>query len=264
MKVLCVLCMVALFVTTTAQASHIKVVTEYLAPFQIKNPDGSLGGYSTEVVRALFKLTGDTPNIQVLPWSRGYRIAQSDKNVMIYSIARTQQREPLFHWLGKLKDERIFVWGLKTKFSQPFCSVDEFKHYVFASSKNYNTGQFLTLHDFKTVQSVNQNEQVVKMLFRSRADLIVGNELVLENQAELVGLDFSKTIKLFEAKSLAKSLSIAFSKSTDPAVLKRFKTAFARLEASGQLAAIKKRWDVVDDSQGKDLSPYTKSGRKCE
>lgn len=42
---------ISLGISRTAFSQHkLKIVTEYLSPFQIKRPDGSLGGYSTEVI----------------------------------------------------------------------------------------------------------------------------------------------------------------------------------------------------------------------
>lgn len=237
----------ATLLSPPANAEQIKVVTEYLPPFQVKNPDGSLGGYATEVIYALFELTGDVPDIELLPWSRGYRMAQTDKDVMIYSISRTKLREPLFHWIGKLKDERFFVWGLKSKFSQPFNTIDDFRHLVFASSKNYNTEQFLLQNQFKTVQRLNHNDQTIGMLFKKRADLVVGNGLVFKHQAQSSHYDFTQMVKLYEAKSLNTSLSIAFGLKTQDTLVKRYTQAFARLERSGKLAQIKQKWAVKDE-----------------
>jgi polar amino acid transport system substrate-binding protein len=251
------------FISWAVGASQIKVVTEYLPPFQVKNNDGSLGGYATEVVDAMFALTGDDADVQVLPWSRGYRIALKEPNVLIYSIARTTPREPLFQWVAKLKDERIYVWGLKSKFSAPFCTLSEFKDLTFASSKDYHTESFFLNHKFKYIQRLNQNEQTIGMLFKERADLVVGNDLIFQYQAQILGLDFSQMIKLYEAKSLNSSLSIAFSLTSDVAVVNRFKQAFALLEVSGKLTLIKRKWHVQDDALDERLSPYPQVSPVC-
>ena len=44
---------------TASYGETIKVVTEYLPPFQIIDNNGKLSGYATEVVNELFLLTGD-------------------------------------------------------------------------------------------------------------------------------------------------------------------------------------------------------------
>ena len=64
------------------KADIVKVVTEYLPPFQIRMIDGSLSGYGTEVIAELFKITGDTPDVQVLPWARAYANARKKPNVL--------------------------------------------------------------------------------------------------------------------------------------------------------------------------------------
>ncbi len=264
LTILTVVLTVVLTAGSTAHAIPIKVVTEYLPPFQSKNNDGTLGGYSTEVVHALFALTGDRPNIQLLPWSRGYRMAQEEHNVMIYSIARTSSRESLFHWVGALKNERFYVWGLKTKYNQPFCSLDEFKYLIFASSKNYNTEQFLLQNHFKTIQRVGKNDQTIGMLYKGRADLIVGNELIFQHQARRLKLDFNAMVKLYETTSLNTSISIAFGLNSDDAIIKRFEQAFKQLQSSGKLATIKKKWTIEDDKKSSLLASFPQSKRRCK
>jgi polar amino acid transport system substrate-binding protein len=98
---------IALLVSFDARAQEIDVVTELLEPYQIEKADGSLGGFSTEVVEALFKITKDQASIKIMPWARAYEVALNQPNTLIYSIAHTQMRDKKFHWIGALKKERL-------------------------------------------------------------------------------------------------------------------------------------------------------------
>ncbi len=228
-------------------AQKIKVVTEYLEPYQVENDDGSLGGFSTEVVQALFKITGDTPDILVVPWARAYAIGKIEPNVMIYSIAHTKQRDTLFSWIGNLKEERLFFWGLKKNLPdniQAVKDISELKAYRVAASRNSNVAQFLQENDFDYVSELIKEDQNMLMLFSQRVDLIVATELTLKNRTNKLGFDFYELVKIKEVTSLNNNLSIAFNKDSDPAVIKQYQQAFSQLKSNGELAKIKQAWRI--------------------
>ncbi len=232
---------------TASYGETIKVVTEYLPPFQIIDNNGKLSGYATEVVNELFLLTGDQKNVYVLPWIRAYDIAKKEPNILIYSLAHTQERDNLFYWIGNLKHESFYFWGLKSKFNQRFTSLEQLKHFHIASAKNYNTERYITKNNFKNIYRVLKNEQELGMLYRHRVDLIISNELVLKTLAHIKAYDFSKMVKLFEAKDLSNDLAIAFSLNSDSAIVERFKQAFQQLEQNGKLQNLKTKWGIIDD-----------------
>jgi len=229
------------------KADIVKVVTEYLPPFQIQKVDGSLGGYATEVVAELFKLSGDTPDVQVLPWARAYSIARKQPNILIYSIAHTKERTSLFHWVGSLKYERFYFWGLKSKFTHGKGSLELLKDMLIASANDYNTEQYLLDNGFKNTYEVVKSEHSLLMLEKQRVDIVLSNELVLKSLCESIGYDFSKLQRLQEAEGLQNNLSIAFSQNTSPELINRFKVAYGQLLTSGKLANIKRKWAIVDD-----------------
>lgn len=79
----------------------IRVVTENLAPYNMVE-GGQITGLSTEIVKAVLNNVGVSPRIEVLPWARAYDLALHSDSVLIYSIARTPQREHLFKWVGAI------------------------------------------------------------------------------------------------------------------------------------------------------------------
>jgi len=227
---------------SSACAEEINVVTEYLEPYQIKNHDGSLGGFSTEVVQALFAITGDTANIKVMPWARAYEIATHQKNTLIFSIARTKKREKLFRWVGGITRERLYFWGLKSKFLQPVTAIEQLKSKRIAASRKSNAEQYLIANNFKHIYPLVAEDQTMKMLYRDRVDLIVGTDKTFQARAEKLSFEFDKIVKIIEIKDLNADLSLAFNLHTDDKIMTRYQAAFKQLEASGRLEKIQKKW----------------------
>jgi polar amino acid transport system substrate-binding protein len=225
-------------------AKEIKVVTEYLTPYQVKNADGSLGGYSTEVINALFKQANITPNFLVMPWVRAYEIAKSEKNVMIFSIAHTKSRNDLFHWIGCLTNEKLYFWGLKNKFHSSIELEALLKGYSVTASRNSNISQYLSDANFFNIYYITVEDQSMKMLFSNRIDLLIDTEINAKYRATSLGLDFSKMQKVIEINKLNYDLSIAMNANSDPQLVKEFQLAYSVIKAQGIIEALKKKWSI--------------------
>ncbi len=236
------LLMLLVLFSFAGKAEKITVVTEYLAPYQMKNQDGSLGGFGTEVINALFKITGDQPDIQVLPWARAYRMAKLNKNTLIYSITRTQSREKLFKWIGAIKTEQIHIWGLKSKFSDPVSNLAQLKNYQIGVVRNSYAEKYLELKKFSKIHNLINDDQSIKMLFRKRIDLVIGDELTLAPRIAAFGFDLSAMIKLIKVVGLSADLNIAFNLKSDATLVKRYQQAFLQLKKSGKFAEIVEKW----------------------
>lgn len=221
---------------------EITVVTENLPPYQIVNSDGSLDGYATEVIKALFELTKDKAKFEVLPWARAYNKALWESNVLIYSLSKTKDRENKFHWVGPLHYQKFYFWGLSDKFAKPVNSVDSLKDLPIAYSTAYNSAEYLQSLNFSKTHKVSKNDQALSMLYKGRVDTIVLNDLMLKLLQKNTQFHNRNLIKLYEAAGINGYLNIAFSKNTDPAMVRRFQLAYAELERNGKLKEIREKW----------------------
>jgi len=244
---ICVALIFSLGVVSLSHAKEVEVVTEYLPPFQIKNADGTLGGFSTDIVNRLFDITNDTARINVLPWTRAYSIALARPNTLVYSIVNTPQRRDQFHWVGKVKSERFFVWGLRENFAAPFTATQHAKDYSVAVTKQYHSANYVKNNGFADAYYTTRDSQSVGMVFKGRAEITLSSELVIKQISLSHGYDFSKLIKLADVTELNNDLSIAFSQGSDPDLVKRFQLAYQYLEQSGELQQLREKWQVFDD-----------------
>lgn len=237
-------CCSLLLISMTVHSEEVKVVTEYLTPYQIKNPDGSLGRFSTEIVRAIFKQANKQPNFVVMPWARAYEVAKSEKNVMIFSIARTEERDKRFHWIGSLTNEKLYFWGLKSQFDKPIDDIEQLKNYKIAIARYSNVDQYLNDYEFKNVYKLSKEEQNIQMLFKGRADIIVSTELTLINKLKKHGLDFNKIFKIKEFIDLNNDLNLAISLQSDPKLVLEFQHAYKEIKTLGEINVINQKWGI--------------------
>jgi len=116
-----------------------------------------------------------------------------------------------------------------------------------ATSKAYNSAQYVESNGFKHIYYTTQDRQSIGMLYKGRVDILIRSELVLQQLAEKYGHDFSKLIKLANVVELNNELSIAFSHGSDPALVNRFRQAYLYLQNSGELDQLRQTWRVYDD-----------------
>jgi polar amino acid transport system substrate-binding protein len=245
MQYILVLCFVlSIFVSSATQAQRIRVVTEYLEPYQVQTEDGQVGGFMTDIVQAMFGLTGDQYKIEVMPWARAYETAINEPNVLIYSIVHTGARSQLFEWVGEVPSDNIYLWGLKRKFPEVMYTFNSLRYYNTAVIRSSNVEQYLKRHNFEMLTPVSYEDQLLKLLVRERIDLIVGTEETIWKRVENEGVELVSLVKVAELKDLNINVSIAFNKSSDPELVNRYKAAFLKLKSSGVLRRIKKDWYV--------------------
>lgn len=159
-------------------AHAITAVTEELPPYNM-TVDGELTGMGTEVVKAVLEEAGEDVRIRSMPWARAYDIALNNENVLIYSIARTPQREPLFKWVGVIAPTRWFLFSLPgTEFDLK--TLDDARQYQIATVKADVGEQYLIDKGFavgRNLQSSNKYEHNYQKLKAGRVDLWISNEL---------------------------------------------------------------------------------------
>jgi len=232
-------------VVAAASAETITVVTEHLPPFQFV-ADGELkGGIATEVVQALLKEAGFMSKIEVFPWARAYKMAQEKKNVLIFSLARSPQRETEFKWVGAIYPLEDYFWALEQRQDIAIDKLDAAKRYLVGVPRDDNQHQFLLEQGFTSPQNLYllaSWSQAIKMLYAKRLDLIVGSPLLVSYNTKLLGLDSVRLKSVYKLPKSSEVLYIAFSKTTSDELVEKFCRAYEAIKRNGTYDAIIKKW----------------------
>jgi len=236
------------FVLFAAQAipEELTVVTEELPPYQYINEAGELDGFSVDVVKKLFNLTQEDHEIILMPWARAYNMAKNQKNVLIFTIAHTKERDKQFIWIGDLVDEKYYFWGLKSNFIQKISSVKQLKHLRITTLRNSNVHEYLLDKNFLNIHPVVNDAQRILMLNHNRVDLFAATELGMMATAKKQSLDFSLYRKVLILSELSSQFSIALNINSDEALVSKYQLAFKKLEGTGQLNILRKKWHIPE------------------
>ena len=219
-------------------------VTEELDIYQFKKPDGTLTGYSVDVVSRLAELSSDKLTIRVMPWARAYQTAQQHANTMIFSIARTPKREHLFKWVTRLATRKFYFWARIGDFSQDIYDLDELRKFTIATTIESSPEQFLMGQQFKQLYRVSSYDLAFDLLFNKRVDLIVNTDTAMRLRVEKQNLEMADFYRVLELDATPVDLYLAFNNKTQDSIIERYQTAMLILESSGELSDIKSRWNI--------------------
>lgn len=238
-----------LFMAATAPVwaeAEIEAVTEEMAPYNMTE-DGGVTGFSTEIVRAVMKEAGMEVPIQVMPWARAYDRALSVPNVLIYSIARTPEREQRFQWIGPIAPTNWYLYSLAERPVHLDSLQQAHGHQI--ATVNMDVGQqYLLAHGFKPgveLQSSNRYEHNYRMLKVEHVELWISNELNANYLMRKNGDDPAKALVRslpLPALSSPVGLNMAFSNGTPAPTVARFQAALARVRENGTYEAVMRKW----------------------
>lgn len=211
-----------------AESHSWRVVTEILPPLQVKE-QGLLAGPAIDKVRALLESTGIDAPIEVFPWARAYDLAQSRKNTLIFSMARYQSREQMFHWIGPLGQIQFSFVALADREEIQINSKEDAKQWVLGTVRND------VIHDWLNQQGFTEDEHFVirsdlhelaELLYKGLIDGLLVNKEIIKIIAAQKGYDPDRIRAWYQPQGLSTSLYLAASLDSDMAMVEKLKAAF--------------------------------------
>jgi polar amino acid transport system substrate-binding protein len=83
-------------------SSNLSIYCEDDNPLQYFDKNKNLVGMTVEIVQEIQRRLGNTDPIQVVPWARGIYKLENEENVLLFTMARTSDREHLYQWIGPI------------------------------------------------------------------------------------------------------------------------------------------------------------------
>jgi polar amino acid transport system substrate-binding protein len=221
-------------------AQKITVVTEEYPPYNYTD-GGKVTGASTEIVEEVLKRAGIDYTLKSYPWARTYKMAQDEKDVLIYSIGRSEAREKMFKWVAPIAPYNIYLFKLKSRGDVKIGTIDEAKKFNIGGVRDDVRAQHLQGKGFD-LKVVDTDLLNVKKLNAKRIDAFPIDELgcayLLKNNG-FNPADYEKTLFL---KDVSTDLYMAFSLKTDDAVVEKCKKAFEAVKADGTFKKIQEKY----------------------
>ena len=224
-------------------AADLTLITEELPPFNFTEK-GELTGATTQVVREIARRLNTEIRINVLPWSRGYKQLLNEPNVVLFTTAKSVEREALFHWVGPLYISQLGFFARRED-ARIIDSIAAAKQVGAVAAYQDDYGEHtLTALGFSNLDVSNSPVNDLRKLLAGRVDLWFFHSIGAHQLAQQAGID-PKAFKL--VLPYQKSYSyIAFSKQTAPAIVQQWQAALDDMKADGTFWWLARKWLPAD------------------
>jgi len=244
MKIICSVLMSVLSIlilTPCLYAAELEILTEEMPPYNYSDENGEASGFSTEIVRELLKRAGLKAaggKVRVLPWARAYKMIQEKKNVLLFSMTRSEKREKLFKWVGPIASRTIWFWKLKKrKDIIKVSSLDDAKKYRIGAVRGFASTKYMAELGFN-LDLCNSEELNFEKLAVGRFDMLTALELAAAYHMNRQNKSFShleRVMKLDDRYSYHLALNINISDE----IVNRLRKALEDMKNDGTYEKIK-------------------------
>ncbi|GAA6205723.1 MULTISPECIES: transporter substrate-binding domain-containing protein [Thalassotalea] len=204
---------------------QLRVVTEDSFPIQYLE-NGKVLGPSTELVKSVLDEAEIPYSIEVLPWARAYNVALTQPNTLIYSLARTPQREESFQWIGSVLRLNYYLVGMESLQLTSPVTLASLKKYKIGVIRGSATEQYLISQGFNNLYLVSKPSQSINMLKLGRIDLFPSNYSSFQLSCLHLKVDCQAIKPFYHLEQLSTSLYFALSKQTENEVVDKITKAY--------------------------------------
>jgi len=245
MKAWVIICslMIAFVFPAYADFPELAFVCDDFPPFAYSE-NGHVTGFSVEILRTILKELHVQDTIKIHPWARAYQTVLSNKNSAIFTMARNEEREHQFKWVGPIAPRNINLYKLKRRTDIKIRNFQDARNYTVGTIIGYAAEKELLNKGFepgKNLESVSTNVQNIRKIYADRIDLIASFDYLIAYTVKgtkyALG-DFEKVLVLSDKYDFY----YAFNKKTDDAVVSSFQSALDRMKADGRYNALMNKY----------------------
>ena len=230
-----------IFIKFLYSSDQIQPLTEQWIPYQMETKDG-LKGISIDLVKEIQKRIGNTKEIKVFPWKRGYNITLEKEGYALFLTTKSKKREPLFKWVGPISSMKIAFFKNSFRTDLNINSIEDAKKVSsIIVADNTIAHEILNKMNFKNLH--------VNTLANNSFAQLLGNKVDLypvEYNAflyKLKKLNLEKEIIPVKMKPFFESkLYIAFNKNTDNKTIKLWQDTLDSIKGDGTYKKIVEKY----------------------
>lgn len=204
--------------------------------------DGRPAGRAMELVDLSLRQAGLADyHVNIYPWARSYDLALKEPNVLIFLIARTPAREPLFKWAGEFLRIQYHFYKLRDRPDIVVRSLDDARAYTVGVVRDDVRHQYLQARHFTRLVVSGQNLDNFRKLVNRQVHLVPLPEGDVAQMCEQAAFDCRQLERLYTLDEITSSLQMAYSLGTPDAVVDRTRAAFQKLAAEGVVKRVMDR-----------------------
>ena len=221
-------------------AQGLSIYCEDDTPLQFIGADGSLTGFTVEIVKEIQKRVGNNDEIHLVPWARGMANLNTEANSILFTMARTAERNQHYQWIGPIA-ETTYGFYVRANSSLKINSLEDAKKVgLIGVYRDDVRDQFLTKQGFTNLDRANSNVSNFRKLMLGRNIMYADSLMGVKSLAENAGFTLADVRVAFNFLSI--QLYIAASKDTDPAIVAKWNKALDDMKKETTFLNIHKKY----------------------
>lgn len=225
-------------------AKPLRLLSEEFPPVNFSQ-DGQARGLSVDIVQEIQKRLGRSETIEIEPWARAFRAAQGSEPTALFAMARTPEREKQFQWVGPIVIFYSSIYAPSGGGLRLRSLADAKRAKSVLVVRDWYTAEELSSLGFRNLFKVSDPAQGIRMLLARRAPLFATERISMPKIMAQAGVA-PDALEIVYSYASSQGF-IAFSKSTDPALVKAWQAKLDEMKRDGSFVTIYKRW-LPEDS----------------
>ncbi len=207
------------------------VFTEELPPYNFVQ-NGVVRGFSTDILLKLFQKNNialKRKDIRVLPWARAYQMVQEIPGTILFSMARTAERENLFKWVGPILHSTSTLIARKDRKIR-IENIADLARFKVGTVRESEPDQYLLRQGVpeQNLDRITSGYSNMKKLQAGRIDILAFDALSTRFFMEQKGLDSDRYEVVLTLTS--RPLYYAFNKETDDKLIAVLNTTLQEMK----------------------------------
>jgi polar amino acid transport system substrate-binding protein len=166
------------------------------------------------------------------PWARAYNKAISEPNTLIYSIAKSDARNKLFHWLMPVVQYKFGLVALSDRTDLDITDLKELSHFVLAVQRDD------IAHQWAIKQGLEEGNQLIvcsdigcswHLLLNKKVDFIVESPELIDSMLMQYDLHITLAKYAIAIPELELSGYLAANKNIAPSILEKLRLAIKNM-----------------------------------
>ena len=244
MKAVITTIVLAIFVVAATKLSYaddIRIFCNEEPPTNFSGADGTVTGFTTEIVREIQKRVGNSSHIKIYPWKRAYKMALKEPNIVLFTASRNPDREDKFHWISQVTTRRSVLWS-KVDSPLEISSMEDARRVKsIGVLRGGNREKYLRMRGFTNLEPATEEGQNLKKLLAGRIDLVFLSTIEAATLASMNGISFNEIEPKFTVYS-NDSYILMSKNGTSAATVKMWKDAAQQIKVDGTFKEIGEKW----------------------
>ncbi|MFT7685690.1 MAG: polar amino acid transport system substrate-binding protein [Candidatus Azotimanducaceae bacterium] len=219
----------------------ILVLTEQLYPMNYTengSDDGIILGFATQLVIEILEEAKLEYEINMVPWARAIHSIDNNKNVIVYTMTRSPERQKKYHWIGDIWIGKINLYGHRDKLKNWPLSLAQIRKLKVGTSRGSVSRDYLMQNGFRDIVTIKSMDSYMRLLDRGRIDLFPFLDFSVGMAAKRQGFDKRNLISVLSLTAIPLNLAIAASKSTDIKTVKLLQSSYTKIRQSSRYKTI--------------------------